>query len=109
MQQVALFALFDLMRLILGCLLLLNDLLPSLVLGGGTVAGGTLRFFNDAVADSSTYSPNKGYAKPLGQYDLVVRVEAGAFYDINGVYDNNCYPVVLAGGALTSSKMQMKW
>ena len=77
--------------------------------GGNTVAGGTLRFFNDAVADSSTYSPNKGYAKPLGQYDLAVRVEAGAFYDINGVYDNNCYPVVLAGGALTSSKMQMKW
>ena len=77
--------------------------------GGNTVAGGTLRFFNDAVADSSTYSPNKGYAKPLGQYDLAVRVEAGAFYDINGVYDNNCYPVVLAGGALTSSKKQMKW
>ena len=77
--------------------------------GGNTVAGGTLRFFNDAVADSSTYSPNRGYAKPLGQYDLAVRVEAGAFYDINGVYDNNCYPVVLAGGALTSSKMQTKW
>ncbi len=37
------------------------------------------------------------------------RVEAGAFNDINGVYDNNCYPVVLAGGALTSSKKQMKW
>lgn len=77
--------------------------------GGNTVAAGTLRFFNDAVANSSTYSPNRGYAKPLGQYDLAVRVEAGAFYDINGVYDINCYPVVLRGGTMTNAKAQTQY
>ena len=57
--------------------------------GGTTVAAGTLRFFNDAVANSSTYSPNRGYAKPIGEHRVNVYVEAGAFYDINGVYDIN--------------------
>ncbi len=78
--------------------------------GGNTVVAGTLRLYNDAVADSSTFSPGRdGYGQPLGADGIAVRVETGAFYDINGIYDNNRYPVVLAGGALTSSKMQMKW
>ncbi len=78
--------------------------------GGNTVVAGTLRLYNDAVADSNTFSFGKdGYGQPLGADGIAVRVETGAFYDINGIYDNNHYPVVLAGGALTSSKMQTKY
>lgn len=77
--------------------------------GGTTVAAGTLRFFNDAVANSSTYSPNRGYAKPLGVHRTSVYVEAGAFYDINGLYDINCYPIVLRGGTITNSKAQTEY
>ena len=77
--------------------------------GGTTVAAGTLRFFNDAVANSSTYSPNRGYAKPIGEHRVNVYVEAGAFYDINGVYDINCYPVVLRGGTMTNAKAQTQY
>ena len=78
--------------------------------GGNTVVAGTLRLYNDAVADSNTFSFGKdGYGQPLGADGIAVRVETGAFYDINGIYDNNRYPVVLAGGALTSSKMQTKY
>ena len=77
--------------------------------GGTTVAAGTLRFFNDAVANSSTYSPNRGYAQPIGEHRTSVYVEAGAFYDINGVYDINCYPIVLRGGTITNSKAQTEY
>ncbi len=77
--------------------------------GGTTVAAGTLRFFNDAVANSSTYSPNRGYAKPIGEHRVNVYVEAGAFYDINGLYDINCYPIVLRGGTITNSKAQTEY
>ena len=78
--------------------------------GGNTVAEGTLRFFNDAVADSATYSPIKaGYGNPIGAHGKAVYVESGAFYDINGVYDINCYPVVLRGGTIANAKTQTKY
>ena len=78
--------------------------------GGNTVAAGTLRLYNDAVANSATFSPIKaGYGQPLGVHRTSVYVEAGAFYDINGVYDINCYPVVLRGGTITNSKAQTQY
>ncbi len=78
--------------------------------GGNTVAAGTLRFYNDAVADSATFSPIKaGYGNPIGVHGKAVYVEAGAFYDINGLYDINCYPIVLRGGTIANSKTQTKY
>ena len=78
--------------------------------GGTTVAAGTLRFYNDAVANSATFSPIKaGYGQPLGVHRTCVYVEGGAFYDINGVYDINCYPVVLRGGTMTNAKAQTQY
>lgn len=78
--------------------------------GGNTVAAGTLRLYNDAVANSATFSPIKaGYGQPLGVHRTSVYVEAGAFYDINGVYDINCYPIVLRGGTITNSKAQTQY
>lgn len=78
--------------------------------GGNTVVAGTLRLYNDAVADSSTFSPIKaGYGNPIGVHGKAVYVEAGAFYDINGLYDINCYPIVLRGGTIANSKTQTKY
>ena len=78
--------------------------------GGTAIAAGTLKLFNDDVANSSTFSPGKaGYKQPLGVEGSIVRVEAGAFYDINGIYDTYLYPVMLAGGTLTNSKQQTQY
>ena len=77
--------------------------------GGTTVAAGTLRLYNDDVANSSTFSPIRSGPQPLGVHHACVYVEAGAFYDINGIYDINAYPIVLRGGTLTNSKAQTQY
>ncbi|MCQ2393416.1 MAG: hypothetical protein MJ249_03935 [Kiritimatiellae bacterium] len=78
--------------------------------GGTCVAAGTLQLFNDTAADSSTYSPAQAaHPRVLGATGTTVRVEEGATFDINGVYDLKLYSFVSNGGTFINSKKQSKY
>ncbi len=83
---------------------------PQTYEGGTCVAAGTLQLFNDSVADSSTYSPAQAsHPGVLGVAGTTVRVEEGATFDINGVYDMKLYSFVANGGTFINSKKQTKY
>ncbi len=81
--------------------------------GGTHIAAGTLKLYKAATGD---YSPNKtNFPRPLGvptsamASNAVVTVDAGATYDINGLYDCCIYSVVMNGGTLTNAGDQPQY
>lgn len=81
--------------------------------GGTHIAAGTLQLYKAASGD---YSPAKAnFPLPLGARtsatasNAVVTVDAGATYDINGLYDCCIYTVVLNGGTLTNAGNQPEY
>jgi len=79
--------------------------------GGTLVSGGTLKLYNDDVADSSTYSmmTNRTGVYGLGFYPSTITIGSGATLDINGIYDLNMYEWHFAGGTLVNSKKQTRY
>ena len=80
--------------------------------GGTVVAEGTVKLYNDTVADSPTCAIHDSwefkYPYPLGKYGSTVTVKADATFDINGVYNCNSHNFVIEGGAFANSKAQTK-
>ena len=78
--------------------------------GGTRVEGGTLKFFNDDVADSATFAFTKaGYTGVLGLDGTTLTIGPDGTLDLNGVYDTYVYPYVFEGGTLVNSKNQGKY
>ncbi len=78
--------------------------------GGTQVAAGTFMSYNDTGADSSAYAPSQNsHKRVFGVEGSTVRVEAGATFDINGIYDLQLYSFVANGGRFINSKKQSKY
>lgn len=78
--------------------------------GGTRVEGGTLKLFNDDVADSATFAFTKaGYTGALGVDGSTLTIGRDGTLDLNGVYDTFVYPYVFDGGTLVNSKKQGKY
>jgi len=78
--------------------------------GGNVVAAGGIRLVNDTTADSTVYAlgQNKN-PNPLGRYNSApVRIDSGAWVDVNGVYDTSLQCWQLNGGTVSSSKAMTK-
>ncbi len=72
--------------------------------GGTSIAEGTFALFNDA-HNGTTYACVRFHH--LGVAGSTVTVAAGATFDLMGNYDLGQYPLVLAGGLLTSTTYKM--
>lgn len=78
--------------------------------GGTQVAAGTFMSYNDTGADSSAYAPSQNsHKRVFGIEGTTVRVEAGATFDINGIYDLQLYSFVANGGRFVNGKKQSKY
>ena len=76
--------------------------------GGTHIAAGALRLFRNGLGN--VFSPNtQDHLTPLGAKTSVVIVDAGATYDINGLYDAYIYPIVLNGGTLQNGMEQKEY